>query len=216
MNILITRSLTLSCPRLRRPGKSCMGFLRTPFARPSVTVSSCDDCSRKVSKYRQLVHGFPNVVAREAAPPGADCPKDEDVDWHEVAAGLWPELKAKQLIMHAALCDHCGPLLRAATSVDAEPTSQRRKAAGGAESAVAARCQALHALWSAPRWQFMKWLVPAAALLVIVGVLSTIRSSSPASLSTRQYAEFAVRNHRQHAQGSLALDVRLGFAADAQ
>ncbi len=41
-------------------------------------------------------------------------PKDEDVDWHEVAAGLWPEWKAKKLILHAALCDHCGPLLRAA------------------------------------------------------------------------------------------------------
>ena len=85
---------------------------------------------------------FSNVVVSEAAPPGADCPKDEDVDWHEVAAGLWPELKAKQLIMHAALCDHCGPLLRAATSVDAEPTSHEERTAGGTEGAVATRCQA--------------------------------------------------------------------------
>ncbi len=75
------------------------------------------DCRRKVSKYRQLVNRFSDLVVSGAAPPGADCPKDEDVDWHEVAAGLWPELKATQLIMHAALCDHCGPLLRAATSV---------------------------------------------------------------------------------------------------
>ena len=67
------------------------------------------------------------MAVSEAAPPGADCPKDEDVDWHEVAAGLWPELKAKQLIMHAALCDHCGPLLRAATSVDDDPTPQEEK-----------------------------------------------------------------------------------------
>ena len=80
-------------------------------------VKSCRDCSRKVSKYRQLVNRSSNVVVSEAAPPGADCPIDRDVNWHEVAAGLWPELKAKQLIMHAALCDHCGPLLRAATSV---------------------------------------------------------------------------------------------------
>ena len=67
------------------------------------------------------------MAVSEAAPPGADCPKDEDVDWHEVAAGLWPELKATQLIMHAALCDHCGPLLRAATSVDDDPTPQEEK-----------------------------------------------------------------------------------------
>ena len=82
---------------------------------------------RKVSKYRQLVDRSSNVVVSEVAPPRTDCPKDEDVDWHEVAAGLWPELKAKQLIMHAALCDHCGPLLRAATSVDADPTPQEEK-----------------------------------------------------------------------------------------
>ena len=70
-------------------------------------VQSCGDCSRKVSKYRQLVGRLSNVVVSEAVLPGADCPKDKDVDWHEVAAGLWPELKAKQLIKHAALCDHC-------------------------------------------------------------------------------------------------------------
>lgn len=169
-------------------------------------VRSCDDCSRKVSEYWQLVHGFPNLVAREAAPPGTDCPKDENVDWHEVASGLWPELKAKQLIMHAALCDHCGPLLRAATSVDPEPTFHEERVLAGLKAPSRPDAKPLR-LWSAPRWQFMKWLVPAAVLLVIVGVISTIRSSSPASLSARQYAEFAVRNHRQYAQGRLALDV---------
>src|SRR5260370_33104625 len=90
-------------------------------------VKSCRDCSGKVSKYRQLVNRSSNVVVSEAARPGADCPNDRDVTWHEVAAGLWPELKAKHLIMHAALCDHCGPLLRAATSVDDDPTPQEEK-----------------------------------------------------------------------------------------
>src|SRR6266581_6529969 len=86
-------------------------------------VRSCVDCSRSVSKYRQLVNRLSTAVS-EIVPPGADCPIDEDVDWHEVAAGLWPELKTKQLIMHAALCDHCGPLLRAAASVDDDATPQ--------------------------------------------------------------------------------------------
>ena len=80
-----------------------------------------------------------NAAVSEAAPRGADCPKDEDVDWHEVAAGLWPELKAKQLIMHAALCDHCGPLLRAATSVDDEPTPEEETLLAELKAAVAAR-----------------------------------------------------------------------------
>src|SRR5260370_1648239 len=79
-------------------------------------VKSCRDCSGKVSKYRQLVNRSSNVVVSEAARPGADCPNDRDVNWHEGAAGPWPESKAKHLIMHAAPCAHSGPLLRAATS----------------------------------------------------------------------------------------------------
>ncbi len=169
-------------------------------------VRSCVHCSRKMAEYRQLVNKFSNLVVSEAAHLEDHCPKDEDVDWYEVAAGLWPELKARQLIMHAALCDHCGPLLRAATSDD-DPIPQENKLLAELKAPsrpdplpVRARPQPL-------RWQFTRWLVPVVALMVIVGVLSTIRSSSSAPLSARQYAEFAVRNHRQHAQGSLALDV---------
>src|SRR5207249_7546306 len=89
-------------------------------------VESCQDCSRKVSEYRQVVERLSIAVVSEAAPQGADCPAD-DIDWHEVAAGLWPELKAKQLIMHAATCEHCGPLLRAAASVEDDPTPGEEK-----------------------------------------------------------------------------------------
>ena len=40
-------------------------------------------------EYRQLVGRFSNVVVPGAVPSGASCPKD--VDWYEVAAGLWPD-----------------------------------------------------------------------------------------------------------------------------
>ncbi|HME32565.1 MAG TPA: hypothetical protein VKG65_07430, partial [Terriglobales bacterium] len=151
---------------------------------------------------------FSNAGIWEASPPGADCPKDEDVDWHEVAAGLWPELKAMQLITHAALCDHCGPLLRAATSVDDDPTPEEEK--------LLAELKAPSRPDSVPppepparqRWQFMGWLVPAAALMAMVAVLVTMPLSSPTALSGPKFAEFAVSTHRQHAQGRLALDVR--------
>ena len=174
-------------------------------------VESCWDCSRKVSTYRQIVNRLSNVVVSEAAGPGADCPKDEDVDWHEVAAGLWPELKARQLIMHAALCDHCGPLLRAATSVDDDPTPQEGKLL--AELRAPSRPNPMPQLPlrvpSAPRHrQFIRWLVPALALMVIVGVLLTRPPSSPTPVSGAKFAEFAVSTHRQHVQGSLGLDVR--------
>src|SRR6266851_4025507 len=133
-------------------------------------VKSCRDCSGKVSKYRQLVNRFSNVVVSEAAPPGADCPNARDVSWHEVAAGLWPELKAKQLIMHAALCDHCGPLLRAATSVDDDPTPEEEELL--AELKAPSRPDLTRErVLPPPPGRFMRWLVPAVALILIVAAL---------------------------------------------
>ncbi|MBZ5628910.1 MAG: hypothetical protein LAO06_08595 [Acidobacteriia bacterium] len=137
-------------------------------------------------------------------------------DWHEVAAGLWPELKATQLIMHAALCDHCGPRLRAATSVDDDPTPQEEKLLAQlrvpSRPLVEAKREPFPPDPAPPHaWrQFLQWkvLVPALALMLIVGVISTRRLSSSTPLSGPKFAEFAVRTHRQHAQGSLALDVR--------
>jgi anti-sigma factor RsiW len=179
-------------------------------------VESCGVCSAKVLEYRQLLDRFSNAVVSEATTAGANCPKDEDVDWHEVAAGLWPESEARQLIMHAALCAHCGPLLRAATSVNDDPTPQEAKLLAQLKApsrpVVEFRPEPIpFPPWSPPVWQqFLQWrtFVPVAVLMVIVGVISTRRPSSPTPLSGPTFAEFAVRTHRQHAQGSLALDVR--------
>jgi anti-sigma factor RsiW len=173
-------------------------------------VKSCPECGGKVSNYRQLVSRSSNVVVSEIAPPRADCP--QDVDWHEVAAGLWPELKAKQLIMHAALCDHCGPLLRAATSVDDDPTPEEEKLlaelkAPSRPDFIPQRVPPL----PSPR-RFLRWLVPALALMVIAFVVSMKPPSSSTPLSGLKFAEFAVDAHRQHAQGNLALD----FHSDSQ
>jgi len=177
-------------------------------------VRSCMDCSRKVSKYWQLLNPVSKAAISKAAPPGADCPHDEDVDWYEVAAGLWPELRAKQLIMHAALCGRCGPLLRAAASVDDDPTQQEEKLL--AELKPPSRPDSVTPPVWAPLspwqffWQFMRWLVPAAALMVMIGVLATRPPSSPAQLSGPKLAEFAVTTHRQYVQSRLALEVRSG------
>ena len=161
---------------------------------------SCVDCSKKVAKYRQLLGRFSNLAASGAAPPRADCPKD--IDWYEVAAGVWPELQARQFIMHAALCDHCGPLLRAATSLDQTPTPQ--------EEGLLAELKAPSrpALVPRPRrWPYMRWLVPAVPILIVAALVTWWRSS-PRPLSGAKFAQFAVSTHQQHAQGNLALDFR--------
>ena len=179
-------------------------------------VASCPDCRRKVSGYRQLVNRLSSVMVPEAALPGFDCPKGEDVDWPEVAAGLWPELRARQLIMHAALCEHCGPLLRAATRVHDNPTPQEAELLAELKApsrpAVKARREPilLDPLPPPVQQRFLQWkvFVPAVALLLIVGVLGTRPPSSRTPLSGPGFAEFAVSTHQKHAQGSLALDVR--------
>src|SRR5258708_9111674 len=170
-------------------------------------VKSCRDCSGKVSKYRQLVNRSSNVVVSEAARPGADCPNDRDVNWHEVAAGLWPELKAKHLIMHAALCDHCGPLLRAATSVDDDPTPEEEKLLAELKAPSRPDLPPEPVPPPSPR-QFMRWLIPALALTIIALVVRMNLPSSPTPLSGQKFAEFAASTHRQHAQGNLVLEVR--------
>ena len=159
-------------------------------------------------QYRRLMARFSNVRVSAVAPRRADCPKDEDIDWHEVAAGLWPELKARQLIMHAALCDHCGPLLRAATSVDPEPTPEEEKLLAELKVPSVPGLAARIAQPQQPWWQFTRWLVPALSIIVIAGVLGTIRPWSSTPLSGQEFAELAVKAHKQHAQGILALDVR--------
>lgn len=168
-------------------------------------VKACPDCREKVSKYQQLVNRLSNAVVTEAAPPGADCPND--VDWHEVAAGLWPEFKAKQLMMHAALCEHCGLLLRAAASVDDAPTPREAKllAELRAPSRPVFVPQRVPPSRS-PRW-FRPWLVPALALTVIIFMVSTRPPSAPKLFSGEKLAEFAVDTHRQYARGNLALEV---------
>jgi anti-sigma factor RsiW len=170
-------------------------------------VSSCIDCAGRVLEYRRIVSQFSNLAFSESAPEGTDCPTVTDVGWREVAAGSWPEWKARQLIVHASLCDHCGPLLRAAAS--------NRQSVAGHGTALSrlkaeSRSDPIGSPISTPSsssWQVMKWLVPVAALVVIIGIFAMIPSSSPTSLSGPKFAEFAVRAHREHLQGKLALDV---------
>jgi hypothetical protein len=168
-------------------------------------VHNCPDCSSKVLEYRQLLNRLSTAAVAKAAAPGAGCPEAHDVDWHEVAAGMWPQLRTTQLIMHAALCGHCGPLLRAAASVNEGRASQEQRAPEDLKASPVAAIPVSVA--AAPRWRFAKWLVPAFALLVIVALLWRAPSSPAVSLSGSQFAEWAVSAHRENEQGSLPLEL---------
>jgi len=49
--------------------------------------------------------GVPSIV-----PTGPDCV--DETEWFNVAGGLLPEAKTRELMKHAAQCGHCGPLLK--------------------------------------------------------------------------------------------------------
>jgi hypothetical protein len=201
------RELNALVPSFSESGEELLGLSPEAIREAERHARSCVDCNRTVSKYWQLVNPVSRVVGSQAAPPGANCPTDEDVDWHEVAAGLWPELKVKQLIMHAALCDHCGPQLRAATSLNSDPTPHEEKLLKQLKRPSRPDPTPQSLRYGSP-WQLMRWLVPAAALIVIVGVLTTRPPSSSAQLSGQQLVEFAVTAYKQHNQGRVALDLR--------
>jgi anti-sigma factor RsiW len=163
-----------------------------------------------VSQYRQLMDRT-NAGASEDHGPQPDCPID--IDWHDVAAGLWPELRTQQLITHAARCAHCGPLLRAAASAD-EPTPEEEEFLAQLRTPARPALQPMRvpvlanqhlSIWR----QLWNWkvLVPAGALLVLIALLSAGRLS-PAQLSGRELAQFAANTHQQHFQGKMALDLQ--------
>ena len=167
-------------------------------------AESCAECGGKVSKYRRLVNGHAKTTVPESARPGTDCPTLKGDDWREVAAGLWPQSKAAQLIAHAALCDHCGPLLRRALSADGRREKELQETTPSSQVWSAH----FHMPGSQRPWALVRWLAPVAALALIVGVLTTTPWSSRTHFSGTKFAELAVNTHKQHARGKLALDVR--------
>jgi anti-sigma factor RsiW len=210
------RELNALVPSPSENGEGLQGISPDEIREAERHMRSCADCSSKVSKYWLLVDPVADRVVSKDAPASSGCPRDEDVDWYEVAAGLWPELKAKQLIAHAALCDHCGPRLRAATSVEQDPTPQEERmlaelAAPLRPVARAQREPISPEAGRSPVWRrFLPWnvLVPASGLVLIIGLLIAIPRSSSRPLSGPEYAEFAVTTHRRHVEGKLPLEVR--------
>ena len=188
--------------------RACASFSAASLGEAERHLAYCAECRRKVAQYRYIVE---RTTARpteiEAPQPG--CPVA--VDWHDVAAGLWPEARTEQLIAHAARCAHCGPLLRAAASDEAPtPVEEQFLAQLNAPSRPAPQGMRVPTLPTEhfPIWrQLWDWkvLVPAGALLLLFAVVIGMRSSSP--LSGSDLAQFAVGTHRQHIQRRLDLEL---------
>jgi CHAT domain-containing protein/cytochrome c-type biogenesis protein CcmH/NrfG len=75
-------------------------------------VGSCQDCAQKVQRHKCVQSEMSRMRVPNPSLPTPEC--REDAEWLEVAAGIMPEAKTRELMKHAAQCGHCGPLLKKA------------------------------------------------------------------------------------------------------
>ena len=163
-------------------------------------VASCPDCRHKVQQYSALTNLA--ECAPQSAPAGEDCP--ENVNWYAVAAGEWPEVKASQLITHAAMCDRCGPLLRAATRMQKDGSFETLLATLKSPSNPVIPMRKRSGLLP---WLPVRWLAPLLALIVIVALMSVRHSSPDTAMSGSEFSELAVTTHQDHLKGKVALEL---------
>jgi CHAT domain-containing protein/cytochrome c-type biogenesis protein CcmH/NrfG len=78
-------------------------------------VESCQACSRKLQRHKFVHSEILRMRVLDPSPSTPECMGD--AEWLEVAAGLLPAAKTRELMKHAAQCGHCGPLLKNAAEV---------------------------------------------------------------------------------------------------
>src|SRR3984957_14284745 len=139
-------------------------------------VESCQDCSRKLQRHQFVHGGISRMRVPSPSPPSPECMGD--ADWLEVAAGLLPEAKTRELVKHAAQCGHCGPLLKSAAEALVDEATP-------SEEALLASLQSARPEWrknmaatlrdmqpKSSWWRpVFSWPVPAYALGGIVAVV---------------------------------------------
>jgi CHAT domain-containing protein len=74
-------------------------------------VESCLDCDQKIQMHKSVQNAISGRNSGNSV-KGPNCSGERD--WVSVAAGLVGELEASERMKHAARCEHCGPLLKAA------------------------------------------------------------------------------------------------------
>ena len=75
-------------------------------------LSGCARCDRLFAEQLNIGNQLHRLEVQMSVPPSAGCPPDDM--WLELAGGLLGSSEAQRLSLHAAECDHCGPMLRAA------------------------------------------------------------------------------------------------------
>jgi CHAT domain-containing protein/tetratricopeptide (TPR) repeat protein len=86
-------------------------------------IAECERCRLLVENHASVKARLDALRSRFGDSRGENCPPDEK--WLSVVTGLLPMDRTDKYVRHAANCDHCGALLRAATEdLASEPTSE--------------------------------------------------------------------------------------------
>jgi CHAT domain-containing protein/cytochrome c-type biogenesis protein CcmH/NrfG len=88
-------------------------------------VESCQACSRKLQRHKFVHSEILRMRVPKPSPSTPECMGD--AEWLEVAAGLLPEAKTRELMKHAAQCGHCGPLLKNAAEALVDETTPKEE-----------------------------------------------------------------------------------------
>jgi CHAT domain-containing protein/tetratricopeptide (TPR) repeat protein len=174
-------------------------------------VESCQDCGRKVQMHKSVQSEIARMGVPSNMPLGSDCIADSD--WLNVAAGLLPEAKTRELMMHAAQCGHCGPLLKNAVETladevtpseetllaslsSARPEWQRNMAStlrGNVQDRKKPSWWRAMFAWPAPAYAFAG--IAAIAIVAWIGV-RTLHPPSAEQLLAQAYTEHRVLDVR--------------------
>jgi CHAT domain-containing protein/cytochrome c-type biogenesis protein CcmH/NrfG len=84
-------------------------------------VESCHSCSRRLQMHRIVQSEILRMRPLKPLSPTPECLGDGE--WLEVAAGLYSDVKTRELMKHAAQCGRCGPLLKNAAETMADETT---------------------------------------------------------------------------------------------
>ena len=88
-------------------------------------VTQCHKCRVLVSTHSQAQNRLISLQSLGTEPRRPDCPPAEM--WISFAGGLFPPQESERYLEHALSCDHCGPLLKAATEDFADNFSADEK-----------------------------------------------------------------------------------------
>jgi tetratricopeptide (TPR) repeat protein len=96
--------------RSRSSGPGDAGHVESDTEEALQHLEACAVCQSTIDMHIGEQNRLAHLRGSAPAKRGTDCPPDSH--WLRVAADLVEEKEAQAFIGHAAVCDHCGPLLR--------------------------------------------------------------------------------------------------------